>query len=128
MEKRTFVRGIGLALFGGAVIAAGAHAIGPARADAQRIGINVLLTGPATDAVLADIGQHGTVLDVISEIHAVTLRADASELAAIQSLSYVAGANPDREVEFADLDPLPVPDMSAGANAWNLDAVNVTDH
>src|SRR5262245_46990111 len=101
MEKRTFVRGIGLALFGGAVIAAGAHAIGPARADAQRIGINVLLTGPATDAVLADLGQHGTVLDVISEIHAVTLRADASELAAIQTLPCVAAANEDAKIDLA---------------------------
>src|SRR5262245_26146074 len=50
----------------------------PARAD-QHIGINVLLKSAPTDALLADLGTHGTVLDVIPEIKAVTLNTDASE-------------------------------------------------
>lgn len=128
MEKRNICRGIALALFGAAVLVAGARAIGPARADPPKIGINVLLTGPATDAVLAELGQHGTVLDVIPEIHAVTLRADESSLSAIQALPCVAAANPDREIELAGIDPLPVSDLAAGASDWDLDAINVTDH
>ena len=63
---------------------------------------------------------HGQILDVISQINGVTLRARSSELSAIQSLPYVAGANPDAEGE-ADSD------LSSGTNYWNLDAVNVTD-
>jgi subtilisin family serine protease len=60
------------------------------------------------------------VLDVLPQIDGVTLRARSSELSTIQSLSYVAGANPDAQVD--DLD-----DFSDGTNYWNLDAVNVTD-
>jgi subtilisin family serine protease len=60
------------------------------------------------------------VLDVLPQINGVTLRARSSELSAIQSLSYVAGANPDTEGYAAS-------DFSAGTNYWNLDAVNVTE-
>src|SRR5262245_42845020 len=94
-------RGLGLALLGGVVLFAGIQAAGPLRADPEKIGINVLLTGPATDAVLAGLEEHGKVLDVIAEINAVTLRAEAGELAAIQALPYVAAANADVEVDVA---------------------------
>jgi subtilisin family serine protease len=96
--------------------------LGAARAQAQgqMIGINVLLNQPVTDSILQDLGAHGQVLDVISQINGVTLRARSSELSTIQTLSYVAGANPDME-GYAESD------FSAGTNYWNLDAVNVTD-
>ena len=42
--------------------------------------------------------------------------ARSSELSAIQTLPYVAGANPDAQG-----------DLASGTNYWNLDAVNVTD-
>jgi subtilisin family serine protease len=90
------------------------------QAQGQMIGINVLLNQPVTDSILQDLGTHGQVLDVISQINGVTLRTQSSELSTIQSLSYVAGANPDAQVD--DLD-----DFSDGTNYWNLDAVNVTD-
>jgi subtilisin family serine protease len=48
------------------------------------------------------------------------LCARSSELSTIQTLSYVAGANPDTE-GYAESD------FSAGTNYWNLDTVNVTD-
>src|SRR6266498_266055 len=97
--------------------------LGAARAQAQdqMIGINILLNQPVTDSILQDLGTHGQVLDVISQINGVTLRAESSELSTIQALPYVAGANPDEQV---DLDQN---DFSAGTNYWNLDAVNVTD-
>src|SRR6266498_2527889 len=96
--------------------------LGAARAQAQdqMIGINVLLNQPVTDNILRDLGAHGQVLDVISQINGVTLRARSSELSTIQTLSYVAGANPDTQGYAAS-------DFSAGTNYWNLDAVNVTD-
>ena len=90
------------------------------QAQNQMIGINVLLNQPVTNSILQDLGAHGQVLDVISQINGVTLRARSSELSTIQSLCYVAGANPDAE-GYAESD------FSAGTNYWNLDAVNVTD-
>jgi subtilisin family serine protease len=91
-----------------------------AQAQGQMIGINVLLNQPVSNSILQDLGRHGQVLDVISQINAVTLRARSSELSTIHGLSYVAGANPDAE-GYAQSD------FSAGTNYWNLDAVNVTD-
>jgi subtilisin family serine protease len=92
------------------------------QAQGQMIGINVHLNQPPSNNILQDLGAHGQVLDVISQINAVTLRARSSELSTIQSLPYVAGANPDVQVE--DLAP---DDFSDGTNYWILDAVNVTD-
>src|SRR5215510_11248857 len=91
-----------------------------AQATGQMIGINVLLNQPVTESILQDLGAHGQVLDVISQINGVTLRAQSSELSTIQTLPYVAGANPDTQ-GYAEND------LSAGTNYWNLDAVNVTD-
>src|SRR6266536_58906 len=91
-----------------------------AQAQNQMIGINVVLNQPPSNNILRDLGAHGQVLDVISQINAVTLRARSSELATIQTLPYVAGANPDTE-GYAESD------FSAGTNYWNLDAVNVTE-
>jgi subtilisin family serine protease len=89
-------------------------------AQAQMIGINVLLNQPASNSILQDLGRHGQVLDVITQINAVTLRAQESEISTIQSLPYVAGANPDAQGTAQN-------DFSQGTNYWNLDAVNVTD-
>jgi subtilisin family serine protease len=91
-----------------------------AHAQDQMIGINVLLNQPVTNSILQDLGTHGQVLDVISQINGVTLRARSSELSTIQTLPCVAGANPDTE-GYAESD------LSAGTNYWNLDVVNVTD-
>src|SRR6266498_2855162 len=90
------------------------------QAQGQMIGINVLLNQPITTSILQDLGTHGQVLDVISQINGVTLRAQSSELSTIQALAYVAGANADAQ-GYAESD------LSDGTNYWNLDAVNVTD-
>src|SRR5215831_17628327 len=84
-----------------------------AQAGGQMIGINVLLNQPVTNSILQDLGSHGQVLDVISQINAVTLRAQESELSTIQALPYVAGANPDAQGELAEND------FSDGTNYWN---------
>jgi subtilisin family serine protease len=116
-----------IALLVGGILLTGVLTIQPAHAD-QHIGINVLLKSAPTDALLADLSRHGTVLNVIPQINAVTLNAEASELPAIQALAYVAAANPDRERSLAQAgDGLPVSDFANGANEWSLDAINVTD-
>jgi subtilisin family serine protease len=82
----------------------------------QMIGINVLLNQPPSNSILQDLGAHGEVLDVLPQIHGLTMRAEASELSTIQALPYVAGANPDGNF-----------DLASGTNYWSLDAANVTD-
>src|SRR5262245_7963742 len=96
-------------------------------AQGGKIGINVLLNREASDDILADLGTHGKVLDVIPQIHAVTLQALESQVPAIQALGYVAAANADSEYTLAACYEVPVPDFADGANTWNLDAINVTD-
>jgi len=90
------------------------------------IGINVLLTGPATAAQLAELNTLGTVTDEIPELNAVLMAAKAGNLPLIQALSYVAGANPDAERGDAPLDALAVTDFTAGLSTWDMDAINVT--
>jgi subtilisin family serine protease len=93
----------------------------------QMIGINVVLNTGITDSILADLGTHGHVRDVVYEIQAVTLQAKAGELPVIQSLPYVAAANQDAKRSDAPVQLDAVADYSAGRNTWDLDAVNVTD-
>ena len=88
---------IAIALLAGVLSLAGVLTIRHVHADGLRIGVNVLLKSTVTETLLADLSKHGRVLDVIPEIKAVTLNAEASELPTIQHLSYVAAANPDRE-------------------------------
>src|ERR1041385_9062501 len=114
MQRIYRIFALGLLVSG--LLLAGFLNLKPAYAD-QHIGINVLLKSAPTDALLADLGQHGNVLDVIPEINAVTLNAEASELPAIQALAYVQAANPDRERHVTQAGVgLPVSDFANGAN------------
>jgi subtilisin family serine protease len=91
------------------------------------IGVNVLLNTAVTDAILADLGAHGTVRDVVYEINAITLQVRSNELAAIQALPYVASANPDATRNGAPVDTVTVTDFEAGFGTWDLDVINVTN-
>ncbi len=108
------------------VLAIGVSAVTAAPSNAS-IGINVLLNTPITDAILADLGTHGRVLDTIPAINALTMKIKASELPAIQALPYVAAANPDAERTGAPIDTMAHPNFSYGLSTWDLDAINVTD-
>ncbi len=119
MQPRT--RRLTLVLLGAAALAAGEIRTRPARAESSKIGVNIVLNDDATDAVLADLALHGTVLEELPEIRAVTMCADADELPLIQSLSYVMAAEVDEECTPA------VTSFVGGASDWNLDALNVTD-
>jgi subtilisin family serine protease len=91
------------------------------------IGINVVLNTDITKDILADLGKHGKVRDVIYEIDAVTLQARADELDIIRSLHYVAAANPDVIRAGSPVDTVDVTDFTDGLSTWDLDAINVTD-
>jgi subtilisin family serine protease len=91
------------------------------------IGVNVVLNTDVTDTILADLGAHGKVRDVIYEINAVTLQARAGELDTIRALPYVAAANPDAEVKGAPVDTVAATNFMDGLSTWDQDAINVTD-
>jgi subtilisin family serine protease len=92
-----------------------------------RIRINVLLNAKVTDAILANLGRYGDVVDVIAEVDAVTLRAPASSLSTIAALPYVEAANPDAERKGSPIDTVTATDFAGGINMWNLDSVDVTN-
>src|SRR3989454_11343702 len=92
------------------------------------IGINVLLTGPATAAQLAELNTLGTVTDQIPELNAVLMAAKAGNLPLIQALSYVGGANPDAERGDAPLYALAVSDFSRGLRPTCRSCLHVSPH
>lgn len=94
---------------------------------AQTIGINVVLNRAVTQPILADLGTHGTVRDVVKEINAVTMLAKASELPKIQALPYVLAANPDQERSTGPEETAAVDFAADGLSTWDLDAINVTN-
>jgi subtilisin family serine protease len=98
-----------------------------AAGNKQMIGVNVVLNTSITDAILADLGTHGKVRDVVYEIDAVTMQIRAGDLTAIQSLPYVAAANPDATRNGAPVDTVAASDFMDGRSTWDLDAINVTD-
>jgi hypothetical protein len=98
-----------------------------AAGNKQMIGINVVLNTGITDAILADLGTHGKVRDVVYEIDAVTMQIRAGDLIVIQSLPYVAAANPDATRNGAPVDTVAATDFMDGLSTWDLDAINVTD-
>lgn len=100
---------------------------GHAAQDSGQIGVNVLLRTDPSPAILAQLGAHGTVRKVLTEIDAVTLRTTTSELAKIRSLSFVAAANPDAERKGAPLDTVSATNFVDGRSTWDQDAVDVTN-
>jgi subtilisin family serine protease len=93
----------------------------------RMIGVNVLLNTDVTDAILADLGTHGKVRDVVYEIDVVTLQARESALSAIRAKPYVAAANPDAERNGSPVDTVSATNFLNGVNTWDQDAINVTN-
>lgn len=121
MKRITLMTVLALILTVALVVPAGAAG------TSRMIGINIVLNTDVTDAILADLGTHGKVRDVIYEIDALTMQVREGELAIIRSLPYVAAANPDAERNGAPVDTVAVTDFANGLSTWDLDAVNVTD-
>jgi subtilisin len=103
----------------------------PAHPDAATArattGVNVLLKSAPTAAIVADLNTIGTVLDLIPQLNALTMRASAGDLTAIRAKPYVATAGMDGRVA-APPEPVVVAesDLVGGQSTWNLDATNVT--
>jgi len=93
----------------------------------KTIGINVVLNTDVTDTILADLGTHGKVREVVYEINALTMQVRESELAAVRDLPYVASANPDAKRDGAPVDTVSAADFMDGLSTWDQDAINVTD-
>jgi len=93
----------------------------------KNIGINVLLNTELSDPVLADLGTHGKVRDLIPAINALTMQVRESELEVVRALPYVEAANPDSERKAAPVDTVAVTDFMDGLSTWDQDAINVTD-
>lgn len=119
--KRSLLLSLGVA------VALGFGYVPHPSAQARQIGINVVLNTNITSAIVADLSAHGTVLNRFEAIDALTMRAAEGELAAIQAKPYVAAANPDAERKGAPVDTVAATDFGDGINAWDLDAVNVTN-
>lgn len=98
-----------------------------AAAPNKNIGVNVLLNTEMTETILAELGTHGKVRDLLPEINALTMQIRTSELEIIRALPYVEAANPDATRDGAPVDTVAVTDFMDGRSTWNLDTVNVTD-
>jgi len=96
-------------------------------APSKNININVVLSYDINGELLADIGTHGKVKEVLPEIRALTMQVRVSELAVIRALPYVAAANPDAVRNGSPIDTVSAADFSDGLSSWDLDAINVTD-
>lgn len=101
--------------------------VAAAAPTAKKIGINVVLNTDVTDTLLADLGTHGKVRDVVVEIKAVTLQAYETELPIIRALPYVAAAGPDQARNGSPIDTVAATDFTNGISTWDQDAINVTD-
>jgi len=99
-----------------------------AASSKSMIGINIVLNTEVTDAILADLGTHGVVCDVVYEIQSVTLRARAAELDTVRALPYVSAANPDSARNGAPIDTVLTTDFFNGLSTWDLDAIDVSDY
>jgi subtilisin family serine protease len=118
-----------LGLWPAALLAAVIVAALAAPASAARmIGVNVVLTGDVTNAVLADLSRYGRVVEVMPAIDAVSVLASEDRLAAIRALPYVAAANPDAVRQGAPVDTIGATNFANGASTWDLDAENVTEY
>lgn len=90
------------------------------------IGINVVLKAPATAANRTELAKYGTLLDEVPELNGIRVRAQASQLTAIQSLSFVKAATPDAERQAIPIDAVTAEDFANGQSTWDQDAINVT--
>jgi subtilisin family serine protease len=93
----------------------------------RQIGVNVLLNTAPSPAILAQLGAHGSVRKVLTEIDAVTLKTTESQLAAIRALDFVLSANPDAERKGAPVDTVSATSFVTGLSTWDQDAVDVTN-
>ena len=107
----------------------GANAVAPrfqVSGTQGSVGINVVLTSAPTASILADLGTIGTVLDVVPEINALTMRVAASDLSTVRRRPYVQAAAPDAKRQGSPVDLVAATNFTNGISTWDQDAINVT--
>jgi subtilisin family serine protease len=105
----------------------GASNPGELASTSATIGINVILKAPATATNRVELAKYGTLMDEIAELNAIRLKSNASQLPAIRALSFVKAASPDAARNAVPIDLVAAEDFLGGANAWDQDAINVTN-
>ena len=98
-----------------------------AASTSASVGVNVLLNTDATPSVLKSLGKYGSVLSVISEIDALTMKVKISDIPALEALPFVESVGYDAKRTIAPIDTVEATDFSGGRSTWNLDAINVTN-
>ncbi len=98
-----------------------------AASSSASVGVNVLLNTDATPSVLKSLGKFGTVLTVITEIDALTMKVKVSDIPALEALPFVEAVGLDAERNIAPVDTVAAEDFSEGVSTWDLDAINVTE-
>ncbi len=93
----------------------------------QVVRLNVVLEGPATAAVLAELGTFGQVKDSIPALDAVTIQGKGLTPELLLALPFVKSANYDSPRSRGPVSPLGLENFAAGVSTWNLDAVDVTE-
>lgn len=91
------------------------------------IGINVLLKSDVSSSFLTELAKHGTVLTVLDEIDALTMRVKAAKVSTIKALPFVAAVSMDAVRNGAPVDSVLAEDFTEGRSTWDQDAVNVTE-
>jgi len=91
------------------------------------ISVNVLLKQDVSAAVLKQLGNVGTVLNVLKEIDAVTMKIKAGNRPILEAQPFVAGVSEDAVRNGAPIDTVAATDFTAGISTWDQDAINVTD-
>ena len=95
--------------------------------DKTKVAVNVVLNQPVSQDKLDKLAAYGTVLDVVEEIQALTMKVPAGNVASIRALPFVAAVNEDAARNGSPIDTVLVDNFADGLSTWNLDAINVTD-
>jgi subtilisin family serine protease len=91
------------------------------------VNLNVVLKSDVTAEVLKVLKGHGTVLTVIEELDALTMKVKADKVSVIAALPFVEAVGEDAERNGSPIDTVSLTDFSGGLSTWNLDVINVTD-
>jgi subtilisin family serine protease len=97
-----------------------------AASTSASVGVNVLLNTDATPSVLKSLGKFGTVLSVITEIDALTMKVKISDIPALEALPFVEAVGFDAERTVSPIDTVAAENFADGISTWNMDAINVT--
>jgi len=91
------------------------------------IGVNVVLRQDATSLILKQLGQVGTVLNVLNDIDSVTMRVKAGSIKTLEALPFVLAVSEDAVRNGAPIDTVAAENFSNGKSTWDQDAINVTN-